>query len=436
MAIGFRMNLFNIGVDGQYRLAAMLAAAVGGAIALPAPLHVLTIVVVAMLVGGFWAGIAGVLKVTRGVSEVISTIMLNFIATAIVAYLLTTDRLAVQVEGSNNIGTEPIPPSGQMPGIPLIPGSSAPVFGFLIVAILAGVAFWFLLGRTRFGFDLRATGMSESAAVASGVSVRRMIVLTMFISGALAGLVGHTGSGTTTWRSKRPAAAGPGRGCRAGWWPPSSRCRSASNPSISDEDLVERLLALVVPAAEAGAALAADRVDLVDEDDRRRLLRGGLEQVAHAAGADADEHLHEVGAGDREERHARLAGDRAGDQRLARARRADEQHALGDAGADLPELLWVLQEVDDLRDLVLHALVAGDVGEGRPGRSVVYALAATCRSHDPAHLPRRPPVHPPEHADDEGGEEEERQPGLKEPGGRRVEADLDVLLAQQREVVL
>ena len=154
VAIGFRMNLFNIGVDGQYRLAAMLAAAVGGAIALPAPLHVLTIVVVAMLVGGFWAGIAGVLKVTRGVSEVISTIMLNFIATAIVAYLLTTDRLAVQVEGSNNIGTEPIPPSGQVPGIPLIPGSSAPVFGFLIVAIAVGIGFWFLLDRTRFGFDL------------------------------------------------------------------------------------------------------------------------------------------------------------------------------------------------------------------------------------------------------------------------------------------
>jgi ABC-type uncharacterized transport system permease subunit len=190
VAIGFRMNLFNIGVDGQYRLAAMLAAAVGGAIALPAPLHVLTIVVVAMLVGGFWAGVAGVLKVTRGVSEVISTIMLNFIATAIVAYLLTTDRLAVQVEGSNNIGTEPIPPSGQVPGIPLIPGSSAGVFGFLIVAVAVGIGFWFLLDRTRFGFDLKATGMSESAAVASGVSVRRMIVVTMVISGALAGLIG------------------------------------------------------------------------------------------------------------------------------------------------------------------------------------------------------------------------------------------------------
>src|SRR5512139_309534 len=75
VAIGFRMNLFNIGVDGQYRLAAMLAAAVGGMWALPPVLHQVVIIGVAMLVGGMWAGIAGLLKVTRGVSEVISTIM-------------------------------------------------------------------------------------------------------------------------------------------------------------------------------------------------------------------------------------------------------------------------------------------------------------------------------------------------------------------------
>ena len=94
------------------------------------------------------------------------------------------------------------------------------------------------------------------------------------------------------------------------------------------EHLVERLLALVVAAAEAGAALAADRVDLVDEDDRPAHAAGLLEQVADAAGADADEHLHEVRAGDREEADAGLAGDRAGEQRLAGAGRADEQHAL------------------------------------------------------------------------------------------------------------
>ena len=72
------------------------------------------------------------------------------------------------------------------------------------------------------------------------------------------------------------------------------------------QHLVQRLLALVVAAAEAGAALAADRVDLVHEDDRGRLLLRGLEEVADACGTDADEHLHEVGTGDRDERHARL----------------------------------------------------------------------------------------------------------------------------------
>ena len=87
-----------------------------------------------------------------------------------------------------------------------------------------------------------------------------------------------------------------------------------------DEELVQRLLALVVTAAEAGAAVTTDGVDLVDEDDAGRVLLPLLEQVANAARADADEHLDEVGARDGEERHARLAGDRAREQRLAGAR--------------------------------------------------------------------------------------------------------------------
>jgi simple sugar transport system permease protein len=190
VAIGFRMNLFNIGVDGQYRLAAMLAAAFAGAVTLPPVLHVGLTIVVAMMVGAFWAGIAGILRTTRGVSEVISTIMLNFIATGLVAYLLTPGRLAVETQGSNNIGTAPIPPSGQIPGLPIIPGTPNLVFGFIIIAILVGIGYWFLLGRTRFGFDLRAAGASEEAAVASGVDVKKMIVYAMLLSGAIAGLVG------------------------------------------------------------------------------------------------------------------------------------------------------------------------------------------------------------------------------------------------------
>ena len=188
VAVGFRMNLFNIGVDGQYRLAAFTAAVVGSQLSLPKPLHITVIVLTAMFVGAMWAGIAAVLKATRGVSEVISTIMLNAIATSLIAYLLR--QVKVDISGSNNIGTKPIPESGAFPGIPLIPGANLDVFGFIVVAILAGVVYTVVLGRTRFGFDLRATGRSESAAVASGVNVKRMVVVSLLISGAIAGLVG------------------------------------------------------------------------------------------------------------------------------------------------------------------------------------------------------------------------------------------------------
>lgn len=186
VAIGFRMNLFNIGVDGQYRLAAFVAAAAAGAMHLPRPLHLLIVILIAMAVGAMWAGIAGLLRTGRGVSEVISTIMLNFIASGVIAYLLSPGRLAVRLD-ANNIGTKPIPTSGQMPGLDTGHGE---VFGFIFIAALVGIGYSVLLNRTRFGFDLRATGQSESAAVASGVNVKRMVVTTMLLSGMVAGMVG------------------------------------------------------------------------------------------------------------------------------------------------------------------------------------------------------------------------------------------------------
>jgi general nucleoside transport system permease protein len=187
VAVGFRMNLFNIGVDGQYQIAALFAAAFGGWVTLPNGLHQIAIILVAMLVGSLWAGIAGVLKATRGVSEVISTIMLNFIAGAVIAYLLTPKRWG-QLSGEN-LTTKPIPKSGQVPGLSLIPGAHTKVYGLVFLAVIVGVGFWFLVARTRFGFDLRATGRSASAAQASGVNVKKMVVVAMLISGAVAGLV-------------------------------------------------------------------------------------------------------------------------------------------------------------------------------------------------------------------------------------------------------
>ncbi|MGW0750331.1 ABC transporter permease [Streptomyces sp. NPDC002587] len=188
VAIGFRMNLFNIGVDGQYRLAAMLSAVVGAAVTLPGPLQILLIVLVAMCVGAFWAGIAGVLKAKRGVSEVVSTIMLNAIATSVIAWLILPKNLGVQPEGSNDLTTGDIPEAGWFPAVDL--GDGLEIYGFTFIAFALGIVYWFVLNRTRFGFDLRATGASESAAQASGVDAKKMIITSMLISGAVAGLAG------------------------------------------------------------------------------------------------------------------------------------------------------------------------------------------------------------------------------------------------------
>lgn len=188
VAIGFRMNLFNIGIDGQYRLAAMVAAVFAGNVVLPNGIAQIATILVAMLVGGAWAAIPALLKAYRGVSEVISTIMLNAIATGVVAYLLRPSNFGVQ--RGNDIGTKPIPGSGQIVGLPLVPGTDRKVYGLIIVALLVGVLYQVIISRTRFGFDLRAAGRSESAAAASGVNVRKMVIVTMIGSGAIAGLVG------------------------------------------------------------------------------------------------------------------------------------------------------------------------------------------------------------------------------------------------------
>jgi simple sugar transport system permease protein len=152
---------------------------------LPGFLRIILTLVVAMAVGAAWAGVAAVLKVTRGVSEVISTIMLNAIATALIAYLLNPARLAVQQ--GNNVSTRKITSGGQLPNIPI---GDNELYSTVFLALLVGLTYWFVLSRTVFGFQIKATGMSETAAVASGVSVRRMVLIAMLLSGMVAGLIG------------------------------------------------------------------------------------------------------------------------------------------------------------------------------------------------------------------------------------------------------
>ncbi len=189
VAIGFRMNLFNIGVDGQYRIASFVAAVFAGSHFLSGWLNIVVSLMVAMATGAAWAFIAGILKMWRGVSEVISTIMLNYIATYFVAFMMKS--AAVRVPGSNATSTATLAEDSRVPGFGVeFLGTPNKIYGLIILALLVGVAYWFVVGKTRFGFDLRASGASETAAVASGVRTKRMLVTSMILSGAIAGLVG------------------------------------------------------------------------------------------------------------------------------------------------------------------------------------------------------------------------------------------------------
>ena len=186
-AVGFHLRLFNIGIDGQYRLAAFGAAVVGAAVALPTPLHLALTAGVAVVIGAGWASIAGLLLVRRGVNVVISTIMLNAVATGVIAYLLSPDRLGSMVPGSNNVTTAPIAETGWIPAIPTPAGG---LNGLVPLAVAVGLGYWLVLHRTTLGFEVRAAGLGERAARVAGVRAPRLALLVMASSGAIAGLVG------------------------------------------------------------------------------------------------------------------------------------------------------------------------------------------------------------------------------------------------------
>lgn len=193
VAVSFRMNLFNIGVEGQYRFAALLAAAAGTSFDLPGPLHLAVVCLVAVLAGALWAGIAAVLKTWRGVSEVLSTLLLNYVATAVIAFLLAEVFAAGSATGS----TPELPPSARLPeldGLLALLGVSLPagahLGGAVLGAVVLGVGVHLVLTRTLYGYDLRMSGLNPAAAHAHGIDPRRMIIITMLVSGGLAGLAG------------------------------------------------------------------------------------------------------------------------------------------------------------------------------------------------------------------------------------------------------
>ena len=183
-----------------------------------------------------------------------------------------------------------------------------------------------------------------------------------------------------------------------------------------DQQGVERLLALVVSADDARAAGLAQGVQLVDEDDAGRLGLGLLEHVADAGRADADEHLDEVGAGEAEERHARLAGDRLGQQRLAGARRADQQHALGNPAAEDLIFFGRAEEIDHLAQFVDGLVDAGHVVEGDADVFLGVELAAAAAEGHRRAGAAQPPHHDEEDHHDQHHQHEHRHQVLPAAG--------------------
>jgi len=187
VAIAFRSGVFNIGVEGQFVLGAFAAAAAAIAVKdQPMPLILLVSVIAGTLTGAAWGFIPGVLKARTGAHEVITTIMLNYVAVQIVLLGLRSDFL--RKEGSSEPISKVLSEFVRIPAVFDLPAIRLH-WGFAVALVMAAVVSWFLFRTTR-GFELRAAGFNPHAARYAGMSASGAIILAMSLSGGLAGLGG------------------------------------------------------------------------------------------------------------------------------------------------------------------------------------------------------------------------------------------------------
>ena len=182
VVLAFRTGVFNIGVEGQIYMGALFAVTAGISLQLPAGVHLIVSLAFGMLGGFLWSAIPGYLKATRGFNEVVVTIFMNYIATAIVSYLVQGPMR----ESGWNYQTRPVPDTARLPII--LPGTDLHLG--LILALVAAAVVYVLLFHTTLGYRLRMVGSNAEAARYAGVKVTRILVLAMALSGAMAGLAG------------------------------------------------------------------------------------------------------------------------------------------------------------------------------------------------------------------------------------------------------
>jgi len=191
VALAFKGGLFNIGAEGQLAIGATVAALVGYALPdwlgvdIPAIIHLPLTIIVGMAAGALWAAIVGFLKAYTGGHEVINTIMMNYIALNTISFLLNG---VMKDNAPNNVSAR-TPLIAESARIPTIFEGLRIHWGF-IFALLVAFLVWWMLNKTTLGFEIRTVGANPDAAKYAGINVKRTIILTMALSGMLAGLAG------------------------------------------------------------------------------------------------------------------------------------------------------------------------------------------------------------------------------------------------------
>ena len=188
-----RANLTNVGGEGQIAAGGVAATAValyGGASQLPAPMSFLLPMLVAALAGGLWGGVAGVLKAKVGTNEVISTLLLSFVAVWLLYWSVQSESLLRQPMTT----TATLPESKEIPDITKLPllgaDASTPLHIGLLLALVLALIVFVVLDKTAFGVRLRALGLNAVAARRAGIPIQSSIVLALFVAGAFGGLAG------------------------------------------------------------------------------------------------------------------------------------------------------------------------------------------------------------------------------------------------------
>jgi general nucleoside transport system permease protein len=182
VAVAFRTGLFNIGVQGQLIMGAICAGYVGFTWHLPVGIHLIVALLAGIIGGAVWGGLVGYLKAKTGAHEVITTIMLNYVAYYLLGYLLTVKGFQAPRQ------TEATSPA--VHSTARLPQLFEQLHSGLIIALVAAVGCWWLLSRSTLGFSLKAIGANAFAARTAGMKVERGFITVMVIAGALSGLVG------------------------------------------------------------------------------------------------------------------------------------------------------------------------------------------------------------------------------------------------------